>query len=121
PAVTLAWHPTGVFLALGCSDHNIYIWDTVVGKIRGVLTGHEGRVTGVSFDRDGDLLASSSWDSNMRLWDFRTGRQLVSMAGRGGFSSDGLHLVSGNGLQTVALLDLAAGHECRLLHTEAEP
>jgi WD40 repeat protein len=41
------------------------------------MQGHEGRVTALAFSHRGDLLASGSWDSTLRLWDVAKGRQLV--------------------------------------------
>jgi len=43
------------------------------------LTGHREGVTDVAFSADGSLLASSSWDVTMRLWQVSDGRMLRSI------------------------------------------
>src|SRR5205823_3082985 len=43
--------------------------------------GHLGAVVKLGFNHDDDLLMSESWDSTCRLWDPRTGQQLLCMPG----------------------------------------
>src|SRR5450631_4369274 len=38
------------------------------------LKGHSGPVVGLTFSRDGALLASASWDNTVRLWSVSDGR-----------------------------------------------
>ena len=42
-----------------------------------VLKGHQSTVTGLAFNRNGSLLASSSWDSTVRVWDVAAGGKLL--------------------------------------------
>lgn len=39
-----------------------------------VLAGHDGPVSGLSFSPSRSLLASSSWDKTVRLWDVLGGK-----------------------------------------------
>src|SRR5262249_39157333 len=106
---SLAWRSDGKVLAVGCHDHDIYLWDTasparpqrilkgqfvversaLPGALPGprktqpqrILKGHFGAVVHLAFSHGGDLLFSSSWDSTDRLWDPMTGQQLVSRPG----------------------------------------
>ncbi|MEE9216242.1 MAG: WD40 repeat domain-containing protein, partial [Anaerolineales bacterium] len=108
------------------------------------LVGHEGNVTGVAFNPTGNILASSSFDGTVRLWDINSGDELSTLTDRAfpmegvDFSPDGRHVVAaGNdGLIRVfvasleELMDLArsrlsrglTGDECRqYLHLTACP
>jgi WD40 repeat protein len=44
-----------------------------------VLEGHVEQVTGLSFHSSGDLLASSSWDGGVRLWQPSPGRAMMRL------------------------------------------
>jgi serine/threonine protein kinase/WD40 repeat protein len=80
-AHTAAWHPDGAVLAVGCGT-DIYLWDAVGGRRRGILRGHYGRVNLLAFGAAGDLLLSGSWDGSGRLWDPWEGRQLLTFPGK---------------------------------------
>jgi WD40 repeat protein len=73
----LAWHPGGRLLAAG-ARRRIYLHDLDAVQTT-VLSGHQADVTHLAFNPGGDFLASISWDSTARLWDARTGRQLLWM------------------------------------------
>ena len=75
-AEALAWHPDGRTLAALGSDRVIQIWDVASGQSTIQLKGHQNGGIHFAFSRGGDVLASTSWDGTMRLWDPRTGDQL---------------------------------------------
>jgi len=119
----LAWHPDGSLLAGACADTRVYIWDSSTGEQRAVLTGHSGEVVAVAFTHAGDLLASSSWDGTVRLWDALAARPLISIPSPGGFShftADDRWLACLVDGPSLALMELATAHECRLLHWSSE-
>ena len=45
------------------------LWTTTTGELVRKLTGHTGPLTGVSFHPKGNLIATSSWDRTIGLWD----------------------------------------------------
>ncbi len=75
-----SWSSDGKLLAT-ISNVRIFVWDALTGKQQAVLQGHQSNVTKVAFNHRGDLLASTSWDGTLRLWDPMTGRQLLSKEG----------------------------------------
>jgi len=42
------------------------------------LTGHEKKVNSIAYSPDGRLLASGSSDRTVRIWDTRTGEEIMS-------------------------------------------
>eukprot|EP00210_Caulerpa_lentillifera_P000251 g244.t1 len=98
----LAVDPQGEILAAGSLDSfQIFVWSIKTGKLLDILAAHEGPVSGLSFNSIQPVLASSSWDKTVKLWD-------VFSSSRGStetllhshdvttftFSPDGKHLAS---------------------------
>jgi len=89
-----------------------------------VLHGHTRGVWSVSFSPDGQILASSSDDETVRLWDVRDGQCLQVLRGHTksicsvSFSPNGLTLVSGSQDQTIKLWDVRTGECIKTLLTD---
>ena len=79
--VTLAVDPSGEIVCAGSQDpFQIYVWSMQTGKLLDVLSGHEGPLSALSFAASATgtpLLASSSWDKSLKLWDVYSGKGLV--------------------------------------------
>jgi serine/threonine protein kinase/WD40 repeat protein len=106
-AGAVAWHPDGRELAVG-SGTTALVWELSALKPRLTLTGHLAYLTGLVYSADGRLLASTSHDGTMRLWDPGAGRPLLTVAGARGpwFGRDG-RLAFARGTRLVlARLDL---------------
>ena len=98
------------------------------GQELDLLIGHTSAVSSVAFSPDGTLLASSSYDQTIKVWDLRTGQMQKTLTGHEGrvysvaFSPDGRTLASGGrdefirfwDVKTGALLRTIAGHVNRV-------
>ncbi|QDZ19435.1 WD40 repeat domain-containing protein [Chloropicon primus] len=71
----LAIDPSGEIIAAGSKDtFQVHLWSMKTGHLLDVLSGHEGPVSGITFDGNGTTLATSSWDKTVQLWDTFTGK-----------------------------------------------
>jgi hypothetical protein len=80
-----------------------------------VWNGHGARIHSIAFAPNGEILASASADGTMRLWDVRTGREVVRMERSPepyslAFSSDGKLLASAGERPAVQLVELDDEH-----------
>src|SRR5262249_41449146 len=81
------------------------------------LEGHVQQVTHLTFHPDGGLLASTSWDGVLRLWEPATGRPLLQlpMLAWPAFSSDGRWLGVAQPGEQAQLLEVTPSREYRTL------
>jgi WD40 repeat protein len=74
-----------------------------------ILTGHVDLISQVIWSADGSQIASSSQDRGIRLWDAKTGSQLLHLAGTGrsgavtsvAWSPDSQTLISGSSAKSI--------------------
>jgi WD40 repeat protein len=130
----VAWSADGRLLASASADFGIYVWDLnhsecdLVNpnppKSVAVLHGHQAEPIALAFSRDGNLLASTSWDGTVRLWDPLSGRPLVITRGDLErpiqFSADGQRLAFTMGASKLGLWDVISPHGYRTLHSYRE-
>uniref|UniRef100_A0A3Q4I751 Katanin p80 (WD repeat containing) subunit B 1 n=1 Tax=Neolamprologus brichardi TaxID=32507 RepID=A0A3Q4I751_NEOBR len=90
--------------------------ETIAGEIfLRTLMGHKANITSLGFHPFGDFLASSSMDTNIKLWDVRRKGYVFRYKGHTqavrslAFSPDGKWLASASDDCTVKLWDLAQG------------
>ena len=78
---SVAWHPGGRWLAVGCHDFKVHIWDALTGTRKRVLEGHSAEIQRLSFSHGGRFLASAGWDNRTLLWEAATGDLLIEAGG----------------------------------------
>ncbi|KAL3631821.1 U3 snoRNP protein [Castilleja foliolosa] len=80
--VSLAADQSGEVICAGTLDSfEIFVWSMKTGRLLDVLSGHEGPVHGLMFSPTNAVLASSSWDKTVRLWDIYEGKGGVEKFG----------------------------------------
>ena len=83
--------------------------------------GHTSWVTSVVFSKDGQRLASGSWDQTIKFWDVPTGQEIDTLGRKMkevqalALSRDGHWLAAENSSDTVMLWDATTGTEVRTL------
>ncbi|KAF1955653.1 WD40 repeat-like protein [Byssothecium circinans] len=79
------------------------------------LEGHKGHINAVAFSRDGNVLASASYDRTIKLWDPSSGAVLQTLKGHSEpvsavvFSPNGKLLASASGDKMIKLWDASSG------------
>eukprot|EP00536_Pseudo-nitzschia_multiseries_P010973 jgi/Psemu1/204669/e_gw1.354.56.1 len=68
--LSLAVDPSGEIVTAGSMDpFHIYAWNMQTGKLLDVYSGHSGPISQLTFQSNGGVLASASWDGSVKLWD----------------------------------------------------
>lgn len=130
PVSAVAFFPDGAHLAVaryGGVERVALADRSVLGRI----TGHQGRVNGLSFSQDGKRLVTAAGEPGLfgetRLWDAATGALLQTFRGHGDsiyaavLSPDGKLAATSSYDQQIKLWDTATGKEIRTLsgHNDA--
>jgi WD40 repeat protein len=112
----LAFSPDG--RALAGAGRNVVLWDPATGQVAYQLLTSVIRANDVAISPDSRLLASTTLDSGVRLWDLtsspprlRTLRGHTGQVGAVSFSPDGALLASTSWDLTVRLWDTTSGLE----------
>ncbi|KAJ1333926.1 THO complex subunit 3 [Microdochium nivale] len=101
---TLAWNPLGTWIATGCTDKTLRVWNVDKPNVRQStdLKGHTAPIEKVAFSPVKELeLCSVSSDGTVRFWDVKTKAVLNEVKGLGetftlAWAPNGEHVVVGN-------------------------
>jgi len=134
-AEALDWSSAGLFVAVGPDNTGmIDLKDGENGKSVVAFQGPRAHITDVAFSPNGTMLATTSADGRLMVWDVSTGNLVAGMSGHGAasgpsFSGDG-SIVAGawSKGETVKILDLSTRRVIRTLrgllgaaHTAFDP
>jgi WD40 repeat protein len=96
----LAFHPNSRWLAAVGQNNTVELLDVTGSELR-ILRGHTADVRAVVFVGQGNQVASASHDGTLKLWEFKTGRELSSFPlgplEDAAFSPDGALLATRSG------------------------
>jgi eukaryotic-like serine/threonine-protein kinase len=82
--LTLAWSPDGTWIASGCVDGSVWVWDATTRRTQATYYGHMSEVNTVAWSPDSRQIASGSSDGTVQLWDAATGKRLLTWKGHAG-------------------------------------
>jgi serine/threonine protein kinase/WD40 repeat protein len=121
---SVRWRPDGQCLAINEFDRTVQYWDVERQRPGRQLRGHENRFIDFDFDSAGRMMVSSDAARELRLWDARTGLELLECRGeltKPAFHGAGPRFATidpSAGL--VRLWDVVGGQEYRTLVHDAE-
>jgi WD40 repeat protein len=102
------------------------VWNAVTGAVEAMLDTPEGDwLAGAAFSPDGGRIVTASLHKTPRVWDARTGKELLVLKGHDGqvdsaaFSPDGSLVLTVGEDRTARLWDAATGEEVLTLKNDA--
>jgi WD40 repeat protein len=124
-----AFSPDGQIIASPSYDTQsrgcfaVRLWSAETGKPIRDLLGHTNVVLTLAFSPDGRRLASSSYGSKIKVWDVRTGLEVITLTKQGPFttvvfSPDGARLAAATVGGTIFVWDARDGREILILKHE---
>jgi WD40 repeat protein len=65
----LAWLGSSRYVASGCIDGTVRIWDSLSGDLARTFSGHSDAVQSLAVSADGNSIVSVSSDKSARVFD----------------------------------------------------
>jgi WD40 repeat protein/serine/threonine protein kinase len=106
----------GEYLAIGTGNAGV-LWNIAAQRPMWTGKGHRDRVFSIKFSPDQKMIATASWDTDVRLWEVTTGKELAVLTGHRAavlncaFSPDGRTLASKSDDRTIKFWNLATFRE----------
>lgn len=64
--------PTGSWIAGGCDDGTVSVWDIAAGERVELLEAHDSGISEMAIRHDGEILATAAGDGMVRFWNTKT-------------------------------------------------
>ena len=128
----VAYSPEGKIIANGSKKpvknktlkiYRILLWEVATGKLLKTLYEHSNVVTSVVFSPNGKIIASASYDKQVKLWNVASGKEIKTLTGHKkfiknlAFSPDGKTIISSAYEKRVRIWDVKSGQEIKNLYT----
>lgn len=122
----LAFSPDDSLLAVGGDKGTIRLWNPETGQWQRNLPGHTKEITSLEFSPDGNVLLSSSWDSNIRSVDVANGSTIFSVKTRyypmsARFSPDGEIVATIDQSGSLVIRDVKTGEAEKTIRVAPTP
>ena len=75
----ITWHPNINYLATGCDDKTVRLWDVHTGRCVRVLNGCSAGINCVAISPSGRYAAGSDYGGVIHLWDLGSGKKVKEL------------------------------------------
>ncbi|MBA4187401.1 MAG: hypothetical protein C0467_05210 [Planctomycetaceae bacterium] len=109
PAERIAFAPSGTVL-VSTQGRRLLFWHVPSGKFAYALNAHDARIRAVTFDQMGNLLATSSLDKTVKVWDPNLGKLQQTLPGHDGeHGAIGFGIAANGKAETLTVSDRRLG------------
>jgi eukaryotic-like serine/threonine-protein kinase len=111
----VSWHPGGQYVSLAIDSDRIEIWDVESNSRLSVMENSNSGGLETVFSPDGEMLISGGWEGKLRVWEVRTGKQVLLYPGANcpSFGPDGRCILLRN--RKFVLAEFTTGSEYRTI------
>ncbi len=85
----IGWSANGKWLATGCDDTIVYVWDVAHARLQATLPGHRAPIIAAKFNEEDAGIVTGSWDGTCRWWDLETRQTVLSAPGSNVYLAEG--------------------------------
>ena len=120
---SMSWHQGEDALAFVTLDLRVHLWDVTNDRELAVLRGHNGGGVTPTLVAGGDVLTTTSWEGQIRFWDWRAGKRSLMMPGdiiTTPFPNDRLFVRATDGPDSTSIWQVESAREYRTIALTSE-